>query len=515
MKSLRLRLTAGIGLLLATGLGGFALFIYSVTAQWIALDVEDRVADKAAVFAAGLNKLEPSYTEYVQRAFKTEAMGHHFTIFNLAGREEGRSFGSKEPISFATNAARLIRAKNFSQSRVDHAGGLPDYVPTNPPAPELIGSLSARNRRFPEYWPSTAYIERIQGVSGETYVTATIPVNYYDETAKRPMITGWVQAAAPLRVLTEHSDLLRLWLTMGCLGVLIIGLLLTWYLTGLWLRSLRTAAETAEQLSAGDFVRQRLATPADEPEIVRLANAFNRLLDRLSESHLVQQRLVADASHELRTPLTILRGEIQVALRQERSPERYRAVLASNGEEIVRLCRIVENLLALAHADAGEALVKREPIDAGILAADVCAKFTTLAAANQVTLRCEAAGSAVVSGDAITLESVLANLVENAVRHSPPDEEVLVRVSTEGGDVKMDVIDRGAGIGPEHLPRLFERFYRVDKARSRQFGGAGLGLAIVKTFVEAHGGRVEVKSEIGAGSTFTVRLPRATSVAQP
>ncbi|HAB18377.1 MAG TPA: ATP-binding protein [Verrucomicrobiota bacterium] len=508
MKSLRFRLIGGVGLLLALAVGGFALFIYSVTAQWLTFDVEDRVADKAAVFAAGINKLEPSYTEYLQRAFKTDAMGYHFTIFNLAGHEEGRSFGSKEPVPFATNAARLIRAKNFSQTRSERLGGLPDYVPTNPPAQSLIESLSVRNRRFPDYWPTTAYLERVQGASGETYVTATIPVNYYHDTEKRPLITAWVQAAVPLTTLTEHLHLLRLWLTGGSLAAVAIGLILTWYLTGLWLRSLRTAAESAEQLSTGDFARRRLTAPTDEPEVVRLITAFNRLLDRLSESHVVQQRLVADASHELRTPLTILRGEIQVALRKERSPERYRAVLASNGEEIVRLCRLVENLLALAHADAGEAVVKREPVDWGVLSADVCAKFSALADTGHTALRCESAGTVTVSGDAIALESVLANLVENAVRHSPPDEEVLVRVSEEGPQVKVEVIDHGVGIAAEHLPYLFERFYRVDKARSRQFGGAGLGLAIVKTLVEAHGGRVEVRSEVGVGSTFTVRLPR-------
>ena len=219
---------------------------------------------------------------------------------------------------------------------------------------------------------------------------------------------------------------------------------------------------------------------------------------------------MADASHELRTPLTILRGEIEVALRRPRSPEEYAEVLQSSREEIERLSRLTDNLLTLARADAGETLAHREPVDVAVVARDVCRKLAPLSAQRKVPLACEAPDPAMVSGDAVALEQMIFNLVENALRYTPPGERATVRVAARDSEVTVEVADHGSGIPPEHLPHLFERFYRVDKARSREFGGAGLGLSIVKTLVEAHRGHIEVRSEVGQGSTFAVRLPRSS-----
>jgi len=200
---------------------------------------------------------------------------------------------------------------------------------------------------------------------------------------------------------------------------------------------------------------------------------------------------------------------MDVALRRPRSHEEYTDVLQSSREEIERLSRLADNLLTLARADAGEALARREPVDVADVAADVCRKLAPLSEQRKVPLVCDAPEAAMVSGDAVALERVIFNLAENALRYTPPGEGATVRVTASDGEVVVEVADRGSGISAEHLAHLFERFYRVDKARSREFGGAGLGLSIVRTFAEAHGGRVEVRSEVGRGSTFTVRLPRS------
>lgn len=242
-----------------------------------------------------------------------------------------------------------------------------------------------------------------------------------------------------------------------------------------WLRSLSAATTSAQALSTDNLGRQRLFVPDDNAEIARLARAFNELLDRLEAAHATQQRFIADASHELRTPLTILKGEIEVALRRDRTAAEFREVLQRNREEIERLIRLAENLLTLARADAGEVLAAREPVDVGALCEEVCARLQPLARARDVTLNVETTVSRPVPADPVALDRVVFNLVENAVRFTPAGERVCVRSESDDAGVRIVVSDTGAGIAQEHLPRLFDRFYRVDAARTRSLGGAGPG----------------------------------------
>ena len=341
------------------------------------------------------------------------------------------------------------------------------------------------------------------GPDGARYRMATVRM----ERQQKPMFYAQVgilvsERDAPLRQLV-------LWLA-GCsvVALLLAGAGLN-YVTGQWGAPLAALSDTARKVNLGNLSRQRLFAPPDAPELAQLASTFNELLDRVEAAHVSQHRFVADASHELRTPLTILRGEIDVALRRPRSTEEYAEVLQSSREEIERLSRLTENLLTLARADAGQALVRREPVNLEEIAREVCRKLTPLSEQRKVTLDCAALEAVVVSGDSVALEQILFNLVENALRYTPPGEGATVRVAARGGEAVVEIEDHGSGIAPEHLPHLFERFYRVDKARSREFGGAGLGLSIVKTLLEAHGGRVEVRSEVGKGSVFTVRLSQA------
>jgi heavy metal sensor kinase len=287
----------------------------------------------------------------------------------------------------------------------------------------------------------------------------------------------------------------------------VFSVLMLYYFSRQWQRSLRVVAEMAGQIDTRNLTKQRLFVPSEDAEVARLARTFNDLLDRLEASYKTEQRFVADASHELRTPLTVLRGEIEVALRKVRSAEDYGEVLKSSKEEIERMSRLVENLLALAHADAGEAIGKREIVDLALVSREVCKKLLPLADAKRIALQVDAAEPAEVSGDSLALDRIIFNLVENAIRYSPPDEEVTVRTVADETRVKVEVVDTGQGIPAEQLAHIFDRFYRVDKARSRDFGGAGLGLSIAKSLVEAHGGRIEVHSELGKGSRFTVWLP--------
>jgi signal transduction histidine kinase len=239
--------------------------------------------------------------------------------------------------------------------------------------------------------------------------------------------------------------------------------------------------------------------------------ASHRLRREAASLNASQQRFIGDAAHELGTPLAILRGEMDIALRRERSAEDYRAALVSCREEIERLSGLSENLLTLATADAGQQLVQPAPCDAVEIARAVHQRFARFAAGKDIAFTLAAPESLPWSADAVAVGQILGNLVSNALRHTPPGESVALTVARESHAIVFQVTDTGEGIPPAHLPRIFERFHRVDKARSRAGAGAGLGLAIVKSFVEAHGGTVAVTSEVGKGSTFTCRFPVTVS----
>lgn len=239
-------------------------------------------------------------------------------------------------------------------------------------------------------------------------------------------------------------------------------------------------------------------------EVGRLGLAFNEMLDRLGNLFRSQQRLIADVSHEMRTPLTVIRGNVDL-LRAMRctDPESLEAI----STEADRMTRLVSDLLLLSQADAGMLPLHCKPVDLAPLLADV-ARSGNIVADSRVSVQAFVTGELVVHGDQDRIKQVLLNLVENAIKHTPDGGEVkLSGASTDAGMVLLSVSDTGAGIPPEDMLHVFERFYRVDKSRSRAQGGTGLGLAIAKSIIEAHGGDIEVQSTVGVGTTFNVWLP--------
>jgi signal transduction histidine kinase len=232
------------------------------------------------------------------------------------------------------------------------------------------------------------------------------------------------------------------------------------------------------------------------------------MLDRLHTAITEQRRFTADASHELRTPLAIMQTEIDVALRSPQTPDGSRPVLASIGEEIARTRRIVESLLTLARADEDRLVVASGPVDLREVARSVHDRLRPSAEAKGSALALDVPSEpAVVSGDEVRLDQLLTNLIDNAITYTPAGGTIDVRVDAGNGFVRAEVADDGPGIPAADVPHVFERFHRVDKARTRAGGGAGLGLAICRSIARAHGGDVEVRSTAGAGSVFTVRLP--------
>jgi heavy metal sensor kinase len=265
-------------------------------------------------------------------------------------------------------------------------------------------------------------------------------------------------------------------------------------------------AERAQAISA-DRLSERLPIRNPNDEIGRLARIINDLLGRLELSFSQMQRFTADASHELRTPLTAIRTVGEVALRNAKDETGLRETVGSMLEEATRLTRLIDAMLMLSRADSGRIPVNRRESSLHDLVAEVAAQLSVLAEDKNQSIVVAADPVAVSANvDPVILRLALVNLVDNAIRYSPAGGRIDLAVSNGGREATIDVRDQGPGVSPIHQQRIFERFYRVDEARSRQDGGAGLGLAIARWAVEVHDGRLEIISEPGAGSVFRIRL---------
>jgi heavy metal sensor kinase len=280
------------------------------------------------------------------------------------------------------------------------------------------------------------------------------------------------------------------------------------FLAGRALDPIDRITRAAAAIGADDLSR-RLNFRGSRDEVGRLAATFDRMLDRLDRSFRRQRQFTADASHELRTPLTMLASEIDLGLERKRTPAEYQELLRSLREDAARMTQLVGELLTLARADAGQQLLTREELDLGELISSVVQAMQPLALQRGVQLSEHVQPRVTVSGDQTRLAQLVINLVDNALRYTSAQGRVNVAVSSQAGWAELRVEDAGVGIAAEHLPHLFERFYRADTARARTDGGSGLGLAIAHWITEAHGGQISVESEVGHGSTFIVRIPLA------
>ncbi|MCI0458674.1 MAG: heavy metal sensor histidine kinase [Gemmataceae bacterium] len=272
-----------------------------------------------------------------------------------------------------------------------------------------------------------------------------------------------------------------------------------------------TAISQATRSITADALHHRLPVPRPHDELGQLSATINAMIARLEQSFTEMRRFTADASHELRTPLTVLRTEVELALGKALRPEETQALLGSVLEECQHLTRLTDQLLTLARRDAGLLQPHCEPVGLTALLQSVAETLQPLAEVKGLTLQVISGakpGTDIVAADAGQLRQVFVNLIDNAVKYTPGGGAVTVELDADTTQFVIRVRDTGEGIPAEHLPRVFERFYRVDMARSRELGGSGLGLSIARSIVEAHGGQIELESTPGTGTTCTVRLPR-------
>lgn len=285
-----------------------------------------------------------------------------------------------------------------------------------------------------------------------------------------------------------------------------------WVLVNQALRPVDRIRRAAERIGAGDLT-ERVPVPSQRgetsDEIGRLAVTFNQMIARLQAAFERQKQFTSDASHELRTPLAVMRGDIEIALRRERPVAEYQRVLTSNLEEIIRLSRLVEDLLMLARADASRIELRCEPVDLDQLCHKMVEYIAPLAEQRNQTLRYESDHQpATINADAQRIKQLLLNLLDNAIKYTDEGGAITLALRATKQDVTLTVSDTGRGIPPEDVPHIFERFFRRSaKTADRSATGFGLGLSIVRWIVEAHGGKIDVASQLGKGTTFTVTFP--------
>ncbi len=459
IRSLRLQLTAWYLLLFAALFVGFSLFLYGLLARGLYQRLDETLSAQART-AAGLFQDELREHKGDAPAAAAEVISEIDSRGALLAVFEGKTLLAG---SAAADDRELLDVIGRAGEREVHA------------TVSRRGKTKARAAAYPFL------------IDGRRYVLL-IAESLHATREELELVRGVLYVALPLFLLIA-----------GAGGFI---------LTTRSLAPLRWMAEQARAITDKNL-HKRLEIGAAHEELRVLADSFNELLSRLDQSFETMRRFVADASHELRTPLSVIRGEADVALTHDRSSGEYQESLVIIQDEARRLSRLIDDLLNLARADAGHVSLRVEEFYLNDLLADCCRAFQGTASVKNISLECLCPASDVAfRGDLELIRRLMLNLLDNAIRYTPPGGKVTARLEAAGGELRIQVADSGIGIPPEAAPHIFERFYRGDQARSRQNGGFGLGLSIVKWIAESHRGAVDFTSLPGEGTTFTVLLHR-------
>src|SRR5271165_2193304 len=343
----------------------------------------------------------------------------------------------------------------------------------------------------------------MKGRHGQAFrvTTAVAPVG------SPPTHTITIQIAIDVSQKEEFLARFRLWFWVILLGTLVIFPLVGYQIARQGIRPVEEMAATARRITSTHF-GERILAEGYPFELASLAGTFNKMLDRLEDSFERISRFSADIAHDLRTPVNNIRGEAEVALARARTIDEYRDALESSLEEAVRLSDLIGNLLFLARTESPLTHLRRERVDVSELLARVREYYEASAADGGISFTTTSGDEPVIAElDRALVQRAVGNLVSNAVADTPPGGSVVLATSAESAAIRIEVTDTGVGIPPEALPRVFDRFFRVDPSRSQASGGTGLGLAIVQGIMLLHGGKVEIASQPGQGTRVTLRMP--------
>jgi heavy metal sensor kinase len=355
-----------------------------------------------------------------------------------------------------------------------------------------------------------AYADALSGKN--SYETFLVDGNHPIRVITMPIIrekklVNLIQVGTSLEAVQETLRNLRIFLFTAVPSVLVFATLLARFLARRALKPISKIIKTARDIGQGQELSQRIPVFKVQDELGQLALTFNEMMDRLENSFAQMRQFSSDASHELRTPLTVLQGQNELVLSKPREPQEYQEVIISNLEEINYMSKVLEDLFVLSRSDENQILLNCKPMDLRDLVEEVCRHAEVLAEDKDISIVIAFLEPVKINGDEVRLRQMIWNILHNGIKYTQPGGELKVSLLEEAGFALLSIQDTGIGIPEKDLPSIFDRFYRVDKARSKDEGGSGLGLSICKHIAEAHKGKIEVESKLGVGTRFKIRIP--------
>ncbi len=471
-RSIRFRLTLWYAITLAVTLTASSLFWYVALSRNMMTHIDDRLLDVAKTVEKRHLLEHQTMTEHEA----CTGLDDYIIDHNWAGYAQVRN-----------GLGNLICTINSVDGET---------------MPLSTSALLKITRQLPEF-------ETIHGLGEDSIRLLSYPI-FNDDRIERI-----IQVAESLSA-NHHtlSDLKTIFLMLSPFAILVLTFC-GWFLANRALTPVVEITNTARKITA-EKLNERLPIREPGDELAGLSETINSMLARLEDSFNRIKQFSADASHELRTPLAILKGETEVTLRWAKSEEELRQTLESNLEEINLMSRILEDLLALAKSEAKDLHLVIEEFSLSDLLQDIYLNAKTLAEPQKhmLRLRLQVDAEIMLWGDQIQLYRMLLNLINNSIKYTKPGGIIELALQVDGEMAIISIKDSGVGIPENHLPHIFDRFYRIDAARNREDGGTGLGLSIVKAIVDAHGGSIDVSSVVDEGTTVTITLPLKPGSAQ-
>ena len=484
-KSIRFKITILYMAILAATLTSFSVILYHNVDHSLYGNMDTLLKSRAGGIAKAIDtyweasKLESAESTTSPDALKKRRNVNFTRIAQKWVKEESKDPALVDIIVqvFDTDGAAIASSKSTR--------GL-----TEIPRKNFISVLQG-NSRFDT-------VESSRGGDRMTLRIFTVPVFENEKVAYI------VQVSSPLSSIQIALKNLRVALfILFPVTVLVTGVMGA-FLAKVTLRPVNNMIKTIHQITAKNM-KLKIQIPGTKDEIQKLAETFNTMLERLDKGFTSQRQLFEDLSHELKTPLTILKGEFEVSLKKLRSQQEYESILSSSLEEINRIIKLAENLLLLARLDSKEVLPEKRMLEIDSLVALIVNNIKPLAELKQIQLSFNSNGATFLEGDESQLKTAFINLLDNAIKYTGQKGKIDISVTGDKGSVKIYIKDTGIGIPEEELPRIFDRFYRIDKSRNTT--GFGLGLSITESIIEAHGGTIAVNSQPSHGTTFTISIP--------